>query len=231
MSEANHWVVVPAAGVGKRMGSDIPKQYLPLLGRPVIDHTIEKVLLHPAVDGVYVALGTEDQWWPDTEYANHPDVVRVDGGKERCHSVLNALNSLAGRAQLHDWVLVHDAARPCLRREDVDRLIAAVKQHPAGGLLGMPVRDTMKRSDSEGVIQHTVERDDLWHAYTPQMFRFDRLLEALNGAIAADVLVTDEASAIEWFGDKPMMVEGHADNLKITRPQDLALAAYYLQHQ
>lgn len=231
MNDANRWVVVPAAGVGKRMGSSIPKQYLKLAGRPVIDHTLERVLLHPMIDGVYVALGEEDSWWPNTEFANHPDLVRVEGGAERCFSVLNSLEQLQSRAQPNDWVLVHDAARPCLRRKDVDHLISMLESHDAGGLLGVPVRDTMKRTSKTDEVVRTVDRNHLWHAFTPQMFRFDRLLNAMRGAINAGHLVTDEASAIEWAGDKPLMVEGHPDNIKITRPEDLPLAEFYLSQQ
>jgi len=231
MTEASYWVIVPAAGVGKRMGASIPKQYLELRGRPVIDHTLERVLLHPAVDGVYVALAEDDSWWDATEFSGHPDLVRVAGGNERCFSVLNAMQALAARAQPHDWVLVHDAARPCLRREDVDHLIGMLDTHPSGGLLGVPVRDTMKRTSDTDEITATVERNNLWHAYTPQMFRFDRLFRALNGAIDAGYLVTDEASAIEWSGEKPLMVEGHPDNIKITRPEDLPLAEFFMSQQ
>jgi len=231
MSEVNCWVIVPAAGVGTRMGASIPKQYLELRGRPVIDHTLERVLLHPKIDGVYVAIAEDDGWWADTEFANHPDLVRVGGGSERCHSVLNALAQLQSRAQPKDWVLVHDAARPCLRRTDVDHLMAMLESHAAGGLLGVPVRDTMKRTSKTDEVVDTVDRNNLWHAYTPQMFRFERLLNAMRGAIDAGYLVTDEASAIEWAGDKPLMVEGHPDNIKITRPEDLPLAEFYLSQQ
>lgn len=232
MSNENRWVVVPAAGVGRRMGSAIPKQYLELAGRTVIDHTLERVLLHPAIDGVYVALADEDEWWPETEYASHPDLVRVSGGAERCYSVRNALDALSARAQPQDWVLVHDAARPCLRRSDIDQLIDTVEaQKAVGGILGVPVRDTMKRTGEQHRIVDTVDRNRLWHAFTPQMFRFQTLLDAMRGAIEADYLVTDEASAIEWAGHEPLMVEGHPDNIKITRPEDLPLAAFYLQQQ
>ena len=227
----NHWAIIPAAGVGKRMGADIPKQYLELDGRPVIDHTVERILLHPRIDGVYVALGKDDGWWEDTEFAGHPDLVRVEGGAERCHSVLNALVALAGRAAPHDWVLVHDAARPWVRRRDIARLIDTLADHPVGGLLGMPVRDTMKRTDDTGLVEQTVERENLWHAFTPQMFRLGALHDALERALAAGVVVTDEASAMEWAGQRPLMVEGSPDNLKITRPEDLDLAAYYLSAQ
>lgn len=231
MTDLRFWAVVPAAGVGKRMGANIPKQYLELNGRPVIEHTLERLLSHADIAGAYVSLGAEDEWWPDTAFSNHPEVVRVQGGAERCHSVLNALDELAKVADAKDWVLVHDAARPCVRKEDLDALIVNAEMYATGALLGMPVKDTMKRTDAEGIIQSTVDRDNLWHAFTPQMFRLGFLRDCLSRALQAGVLVTDEASAVEWAGYKPVMVEGHADNLKITRPEDLPLAGYYLKHQ
>ncbi len=231
MNETSYWVIVPAAGVGKRMGSSVPKQYLDLGGRPVIDHTIERLLLHPTIDGLYLAISEEDSRWPDTEFAGHPDLVTVTGGAERCYSVFNALTRLLRRARPDDWVLVHDAARPCVRRADIDHLIAMLREHDVGGLLGMPVRDTMKRTDAADRITETVERLHLWHAFTPQMFRLGVLYKAMRDALDAGFLVTDEASAIEWAGLRPIMVEGHSDNLKITRPEDLPLAAYFLERQ
>lgn len=231
MSEPSYWVVVPAAGVGKRIGGSVPKQYLELGGRAVIDHTIERLLLHPSVDGLYLAISDGDSRWADSEFAGHPDLVTVPGGAERCHSVFNALTQLLSRASTDDWVLVHDAARPCVRRSDIDHLIAILRDHDTGGLLGMPVRDTMKRTDAADRVTETVERTHLWHAFTPQMFRLGILHEALRGALEAGFLVTDEASAIEWAGHRPIMVEGHSDNLKITRPEDLPLAAYFLERQ
>ncbi len=229
--EPSNWVVVPAAGVGRRMGGTVPKQYLELDGRAVIDHTIERLLMHPMIDGLYLALSDDDDWWSDTEFAEHPDVVRVTGGVERCHSVFNALRAMHGRVADNDWVLVHDAARPCVRRADIDHLFAMVRAHPAGGLLGIPASDTMKRSDATDRVVATVERSHLWRAFTPQMFRYRLLHDALKQALDDGFLVTDEASAVEHAGLQPLMVEGHADNLKITRPEDLPLAAYYLARQ
>ena len=231
MNEPGFWAVMPAAGVGRRMGSRVPKQYLQLHGRAVIDHAIERMLLHPAMDGLYLALSEDDQWWDETEFAGHPDLVRVAGGIERCHSVLNALQALRPRARVDDWVLVHDAARPCVRRRDIDHLIGMLRNHDVGGLLGVPVRDTMKRTDSADRVLATVERSHLWHAFTPQMFRFGVLFDALRGALEAGLLVTDEAAAVERAGHRPIMVECQADNIKITRPEDLQLAAYYLERQ
>jgi 2-C-methyl-D-erythritol 4-phosphate cytidylyltransferase len=213
------------------MAARVPKQYLPLHGRTVIDHTVERVLLHPKIDGLYLALSDADDWWQATEFAGHPDLVRVSGGIERCHSVMRALDALSPRAAESDWVLVHDAARPCIRRADIDHLIDMLATQDVGGLLGRLVHDTMKRTDAADRVVKTVDRNRLWHAYTPQMFRFGLLRDALQRALDAGVLVTDEASAVEWAGHCPIMVEGHPDNLKITRPEDLPLAAYFLQQQ
>ncbi len=229
-NKVTYWAVVPAAGVGRRMGSDIPKQYLPLDSRLVIEHTLQRLLDHPRIEKTLVALSPNDEWWPDTAYANHADIMTVDGGAERCHSVLNALNKLSGVAKNDDWVLVHDAARPCLRSGDIDRLIEQLNNHPVGGILGVPVRDTMKRADALGQITATVCREGLWHAFTPQMFRLGMLCRALSQAIEQEKPVTDEASAMELAGFIPELVEGHPDNIKITRPEDLALAAFYLQY-
>ena len=228
MSEPRYWAVVPAAGVGRRMGAAIPKQYLPLAGRPVIEHTLACLLTHPALAGVCVAVGAQDAWWANIEYAAHPHLLRAEGGAERADSVLNALERLAGRADPADWVLVHDAARPCLRHTDIDRLIHEAGAHPVGGVLGVPVRDTMKHAGLDRGIRETVPREGLWHAFTPQMFRLGMLREALREALRAGLPVTDEASAMEHRGLAPLMVEGHPGNIKITRPGDLELAAFYL---
>jgi 2-C-methyl-D-erythritol 4-phosphate cytidylyltransferase len=197
----------------------------------VIEHTLQTLLDNPRIDGVYIALSKDDTRWGETVIASNPKIVTVDGGAERCHSVLNALRLLQESADSEDWVLVHDAARPCLRMEDLDLLMDSLVDHPVGGLLGVPVRDTMKRTDGDSVITETVARDDLWHAYTPQMFRLGILIQALQDAIEKDMLVTDDASAIELTGMHPLMIEGHDDNIKITRSQDLALASFYLNQQ
>ena len=226
-----YWALVPAAGVGKRRGAEVPKQYLPLRGSSILDHCLSRLLEHPRIEGVYLALSPDDGWWPESGFHNDPRVTRVDGGRERCHSVLNALQVLSRRAAADDWVLVHDAARPCLRRSDLVRLIEQLSDHPVGGLLGRPVHDTMKRAGPDRRIEATVPREGLWHAYTPQMFRLGPLRRALERALAEGRLVTDEASAMELAGDRPLLVEGAGDNLKITRPEDLALAAFYLEQQ
>ncbi|WP_456379166.1 2-C-methyl-D-erythritol 4-phosphate cytidylyltransferase [Thiolapillus sp.] len=223
--------VIPAAGIGRRMGTDIPKQYLPLCGKPVIDWSIQALLNQPGIDSATVALAVEDEIWPTTTSAEDPRVECVTGGEERSHSVLNALQSLLHQVPDDDWVLVHDAARPCVRGEDLSRLMRLADQQGTGGLLGMPVHDTMKRTDSQARVTATVDRNGLWHAQTPQMFPLGLLHGALKNALAAGVVVTDEASAMEWAGYFPLMVEGSASNIKITRLTDLQLAAFYLARQ
>ena len=229
--DAKYWAVVPAAGVGRRMGGAVPKQYRELAGRSVLDNTLSRLLDHSGIEGVALVLGTEDGWWPGSAYAEHPAIIRAEGGAERCHSVLNGLIALGNRVDNDDWVLVHDAARPCLRRADIDRLIGTLADHPVGGLLGVPVRDTMKRTGATGIVSATVDRDGLWHAYTPQVFRFGLLHRALRAALEQGQLVTDDAAAVELLGLAPLLVEGHADNIKITRPEDLPLARFYLAQQ
>jgi 2-C-methyl-D-erythritol 4-phosphate cytidylyltransferase len=225
----NYWIVIPAAGVGKRMGADRPKQYLSLLGKSVLEQTLACFIDHPRVAGIVVALSRDDGYWPELPVSGSSRIVRAEGGAERCHSVLNALDLLQARADQRDWVLVHDAARPCLTRGDLDKLIAELTNDEVGGILAVPVRDTMKRGDGIGHIARTEDRNDLWHALTPQMFRYGLLRNALQRALADGFVVTDEASAIEHVGLKPRLVEGRADNIKVTRPEDLALAGYFLE--
>lgn len=213
------------------MGGARPKQYLELAGRAVLEHTLARLAADPRISGIVVALGPDDSDWGRLTLPAGIEVRTVAGGAERCHSVLNALDALAATAAAQDWVLVHDAARPCLRAADLARLLDTLAEDPVGGLLGVPVRDTMKRGDAGDRVEATVDRTGLWHALTPQMFRLQALREALAAAIAAGDLVTDEAAAMERAGHRPRLVPGAGDNLKITRPEDLPLAAYYLAHQ
>jgi 2-C-methyl-D-erythritol 4-phosphate cytidylyltransferase len=229
---AKYWAVVPAAGAGTRMQAEVPKQYLPLAGRPVIEHTLHRLAMYTDIAGIMVALAADDELWAELRLGFVAKrVYTTTGGAERCHSVLAALNALKDKARDNDWVLVHDAARPCVRPADLDALVSTVRRHPAGGILAMPVRDTMKRTAPNGEISETVDREHLWHALTPQMFPYGLLREALASAIDQNALVTDEASAVERAGHRPLVVEGHSDNIKITRPEDLELAAFHLQRQ
>jgi 2-C-methyl-D-erythritol 4-phosphate cytidylyltransferase len=219
--------IVPAAGVGRRMQAERPKQYLLIHGKTVLEHTVEKLLSHPEIAQVVIAVSPDDSYFERLSLARHPDVIRVAGGQERSDSVLNALDYLVNNIS-PDWVMVHDAARPCVRLRDIDKLIGTVIPNHIGGILATPVRDTMKRSDGEYNIECTVEREALWHALTPQLFRTLPLYRALSRATELRVSVTDEASVMEWQGERPCLIVGCADNIKITQPEDLALAEFYL---
>lgn len=234
----NYWAVVPAAGVGKRMGSNLPKQYLKLLDKTVIEHSCQRLLDNKNISGLVVALGEDDEYWADVKLNTDKPMIRVKGGEERCHSVLNALNELSKMAeqsehnvQQHDWVLVHDAARPCLRDSDIELLIEKLNNHAVGGILALPVRDTIKRQTTDQTVGETVDREGLWQAQTPQMFPLETLRQAIDDAIQSDFLITDESSAIEYMGLNPLLVEGREDNIKITRKPDLNLAEMYLKAQ
>ncbi|NAZ47237.1 2-C-methyl-D-erythritol 4-phosphate cytidylyltransferase [Vibrio toranzoniae] len=218
--------VVPAAGVGSRMQADRPKQYLKISGTTILEHTVEKLLSHLQVSQIVVAISDDDPYYPELALNQNPKVIRVSGGSERADSVLSALEYIAEQ-QLGDWVMVHDAARPCVQLGDIDKLISGAMSHEVGAILAAPVRDTMKRG-AQGQIEHTVERADLWHALTPQMFRAKPLWNALSEALQQGVSITDEASAFEWKGLSPALVTGRSDNFKITQPEDLALAEFYL---
>ena len=216
------WAVIPAAGVGARMAADRPKQYLQLGGRTILEHSLDCFLDHPCLKGVVVSLAADDPYWPDLRCAANARIQRAAGGRERADSVLNALLLLhAQGADDADWVLVHDAARPNLARTDLDRLLAELADDPVGGLLAVPARDTLKRADAQGRVAATIDRSTVWQAYTPQMFRLGALHRALADSLVADVAITDEASAIEWSGQAPRLIEGRSDNIKVTRPEDL----------
>ncbi len=243
-----YWLIMPAAGSGRRFGAASPKQYARLEGRTVIEWALSPFLDDPRCAGLVVALPAEDREWipiagrlsgaekpaPGT---SPPRLSAVTGGEQRSLSVRLALEALAGRAGPEDWVLVHDAARPCLAQEDVDRLLERLAAHPVGGLLAAPAADTLKRSAAvspshheEGLaVAESVDRTSLWRALTPQMFRYGRLCAALDAAHGAQRFPTDEAQALEWQGERPLLIEGAASNLKITTAEDLLLAAAILR--
>jgi 2-C-methyl-D-erythritol 4-phosphate cytidylyltransferase len=212
------------------MGADCPKQYLPVNGKPVLQHTLERLLSVAEFSAIVVALGQEDGYWPDLPFAENPRVLVAAGGKERADSVLSALERLEGLAAPDDWVLVHDAARLCITAADVLKLMETLAQDPVGGILALPSTDTLK-GVAQGCIVDTVDRNHVWRALTPQMFRHGALRRALREAAERGLAVTDEASALELQGKAPRIVEGRPDNIKITRPEDLALAAFYLEQQ
>lgn len=223
-----HHALVPAAGVGSRMGGQTPKQYLPLAGRTVIWHTIAALAATPRIASVWVVIGADDAWFDRQDwsaFAAKLTALRC-GGPSRAASVLGGLNAMFPHVAADDWVLVHDAARPCVTPAMIDRLIDAVGDDDAGGILAMPIADTVKRARSDARIVETVPRDGLWAAQTPQMFRHAALRDALT---AVDLgRITDEASAMEMRGVKPRLVMSSARNIKVTVPDDLALAERYL---
>ena len=232
MSEINkYWGIVPAAGVGKRMQADRPKQYLPLNNITVIEQTLTRLLEVKSISAVVVAISKEDPYWPTLEISSNPRIYTAAGGKERADSVLSALNSIADKADDNDWVLVHDAARPCITQSDVEYLINELQDHPVGGILGLASHDTLQSVDNNLAISGTVDRSKIWRAFTPQMFRYAALKHALQEAADKGWIMTDDASAMELQGMQPKIIAGRADNLKITRPEDLALAQFYLEQQ
>jgi 2-C-methyl-D-erythritol 4-phosphate cytidylyltransferase len=227
MSASGLWCVVPAAGRGTRVGGDCPKQYLPLAGRPLIRHTLERLAAHPRIAGLMVVLGAQDAHWPGIDTLAGKPVRTATGGAERCDSVLAGLDALPAEVAADDFVLVHDAARPCVRLADIGQLIERASQHD-GGLLGAPLRDTLKRADAQGRSELTEPRDLRWRAFTPQMFRRAQLAVALRDAARRGMTVSDEAMAMEQHGFAPLLVEGAEDNIKVTTAADFALAEFLL---
>jgi 2-C-methyl-D-erythritol 4-phosphate cytidylyltransferase len=221
------WAVVPAAGAGRRFGADLPKQYAAIAGRPLLRWTLERLAAVPQVSGLMVVLAADDPHWPGWTKVEGKPVLTATGGAERADSVLSGLHALPSAVRDDDFVLVHDAARPCVRPEDIGKLIDRASAGD-GGLLSAPVRDTLKRTLDGRQVDQTVARSELWRALTPQMFRRGALTRALVAAIAQERKPTDEAQAIEWAGGRPLLVEGAEDNLKVTTARDLALAAWLL---
>lgn len=222
------YAVVPAAGFGRRMQTECPKQYLSIGNKTILEHAVAALLAHPRVKRVIIAVSPGDARFAQLPLAQHPAITVVDGGAERADSVLAGLQAVHGAAQ---WVLVHDAARPCLHQDDLNRLLALSDTSRVGGILAAPVRDTMKRAEpGKTAIAHTVDRNDLWHALTPQFFPLELLHDCLTRALNEGATITDEASALEYCGYHPELVAGRADNIKVTRPEDLRLAEFYLTH-
>lgn len=229
--DVRYWAVVPAAGVGRRMGAATPKQFLQLGDRTVLEHSLDALFSLKLLDGVVLVAGGDTAIEAITGRYRKHSLLLASGGKQRCHSVVKGLQALSGQAAADDWVLVHDAARPCVRCSDLERLVETLAESTSGGLLGLPVCDTMKRADANGLISGTLEREGMWRAFTPQMFRYGALQSALCRALEDGFEVTDEASAMEHAGYRPRLVEGCADNIKITRPEDLVLAEFFLARQ
>lgn len=235
-SSVSSWILVPAAGSGSRMGASLPKQYLPLGDKTLLETTLERLLQLPDIAGLVLVLSPNDSQWSSLPLSADPRIHVVDGGRERADSVLKGLLYLADKARADDWVLVHDAARPCVRLVDIARLRTALAKHSVGGILGVPVSDTLKQVSDNRIVA-TQDRSNLWQAQTPQVFRYGLLHNCLARALAHDStltdppVVTDEASAVEAFGHTPLIVQGHTDNLKVTRAEDLQLARWILAQQ
>jgi 2-C-methyl-D-erythritol 4-phosphate cytidylyltransferase len=224
-------VVVPAAGAGKRMLSNSPKQYLKIGSKSVIEHTLSNLLAHPLIKKIIVSLSPSDEYFNGLNVSKDPRVLQVIGGTERVDSVLNGLLCLDQKA--NPWVLVHDAARPCVTHEEITRLIEQCVNNDIGGLLAVPVVDTLKKNvpmtiNTNAKVEKTVDRKDIWQALTPQMYKTNELISAIENALDKSLDITDESSAIESIGLASMLVLGNRQNIKITRPEDLALAAFYL---
>ena len=219
--------IVPAAGIGCRMESQLPKQYLKIGVMTILEHTLQKLLTHSKISEVVVVINKEDKLFSTLDVASKVKVTYC--GETRADSVLAGLNLVAE----NKWALVHDAARPCVTHQDITKLINRVLQEDKGGILAMPLSDTIKQADTNNpdTINHSVDRTYLWGAATPQLFNAGELKACLNRALNNHVAITDEASAIEYCGGHPLLVECRRDNIKITCPEDLNLATYYLTNQ
>lgn len=223
--------LLPAAGQSLRFGGTIIKQYASLLGRPVMAHSIRAVQQHPSVLAITVAISADDGLYEELIRPDFPELHTVHGGDCRARTVLNGLRWIAGHDPHSDWVLVHDAARPCLPADALDRLVSQAESSGNGAILALPVSDTLKQADAEGRVAGTIDRQMLWAAQTPQLFPLRALLESLTAMLQFGQLPTDEAQAMERSGHPVQLVNGSADNIKITRPEDLAIAEAILLRQ
>jgi len=221
-----YWAIIPAAGAGSRMAQDdtLPKQYLEINGRTLLEHSLIRLDSTNLFAGIVVVLDEDDTHWQSLTPEVSVRVITATGGKERVHSVLNGLAALEGQAAEDDWVLVHDAARPCIKPQDVAALIQTLADTDVGGLLAMPVNDTIKQAGADMKVSTTLDRKLLWRAATPQMFRLGLLNRALASAVANDEFVTDDAQAMENAGYEMSLVPCSTDNIKVTYPEDLAIA-------
>lgn len=222
------WAILVAAGMGERMGSQLPKQYLPLSGKTIVERSLRLLEQSGSISGITVVLASTDQHWQALNIQCSKPIRTTPGGKQRADSVLAGLESIATECGKDDWVLVHDAARPCLNSDVIDHIESALMGHACGGLLAIPVRDTLKRANANGDAIETLDRESVWQAQTPQVFRYELLKNALITARANGVNVTDEAMAMELAGHHPRLIEGPADNIKITVPADITYAEYLL---
>lgn len=231
MHERKVWCIVPAAGVGSRLGASVPKQYLQIGGIPILEMTLHKLLESRVFQKIVVALSPQDNFFKSLSLAHHPDIIAVTGGKERSDSVYAGLSHLRLLASDDDWVMVHDAARPLVQSAQIHELLEVCNKSQVGGILAVPVADTLKRANESGQIDATVSRAHMWQAQTPQCFPFAQLKHALSHCVQEGIEITDEASAVEAVGEKCQLVVGRADNIKITRPDDLPFAEFIAHQQ
>lgn len=224
-------VIVPAAGVGKRMLASCPKQYLEINNQSILTHTTNRLLSHAKIAKVIIVVSDDDEYFAQTELADHANIIRVSGGEERVDSVLNGLKAID--VERYPWILVHDAARPCITHDDIDKIIEQCVANNCGGLLAAQVVDTIKENSQDhlNTVGSTIDRTNLWHAFTPQMYKTVELKQAIEQALDQGLQITDESSAIELAGLPSLLVLGRRDNIKITRPEDIALATFYLDQQ
>jgi len=226
MNKPKFWALVPAAGSGSRLGAEMPKQYIDLVGKPVIRHTLDALRRVESLSGIVVGLAKGDQWWESVVTASNQCFDTYIGGTSRAETVLNGLQYLRYHAKSDDWIIIHDAARPCVRPADVERLIAARGNGLSGAILAVAVSDTLKLSSEKKYVEQTISRDRLWYAQTPQIFPYRVLRDALEACDLTDI--SDESSAMELAGYTPNLVKGRSENLKVTTREDLELAKVIL---
>jgi 2-C-methyl-D-erythritol 4-phosphate cytidylyltransferase len=233
MSQLPIWAIIPASGIGQRMQSDLPKQYLPFVNKTIIEHTLDRLLSHPQIVGAVLVLSSEDKYWANLHYQlqSKKPLILAEGGVMRHLSVFNGLKKLCLDVNPDCYALVHDAVRPLVSIHDLNRLIEAARLHSGGALLGAPITDTIKQLNIDGSVNQTISRLGLWRAFTPQIFKADLLMEAMIFVMENKKEVTDEASAIEAIGKNPTVVLGSSENIKITLPEDLILARQIWKHQ
>ncbi|WP_417446788.1 2-C-methyl-D-erythritol 4-phosphate cytidylyltransferase [Kangiella sp.] len=225
------WALIPAAGIGSRMKAQLPKQYLEIDGKTILEHSLSKFLEHPSIEKVVVALHPNDHHWSMLKIAQHPKIITAEGGETRAESVLNGLHAIKQQKAGDDWVMVHDAARPCLDAGSIDALIQAGKDSKHGAILAIPSVDTVKLANANQTIEKTLNREEIWLAQTPQYFPVEALATAIEAGLQQGLPITDEASAIEAQGMNPALVIGTRKNIKVTEPEDMLLASVWLSHQ
>ena len=216
-----YWLVIPAAGIGKRMESDIPKQYVSVHGKTVIEHTIDNFIGRKEIENICISISESDTHWSTLPISKNKKMITTIGGNQRYESVYNGLCALQDKANDDDWVIVHDAVRPCLKKSIIDRLITDISSHDVGGILALPCFETMKRVNNNQQVEETINREIIWRAQTPQIFKYKKLLLAIEKAINENILITDEAMAMELSNYKPIVIMGDEKNIKITHKDDL----------